>query len=223
MPLEFIQLETGNDPQFAIIWLHGLGANGHDFEPIVPELGLTGGTAVRFIFPHAPKQPVTVNGGMVMPAWYDIYSLEINQKIDETGIEQSADSVLNLIEAQINAGIPSERIILAGFSQGGVIALHTGLLHHQKLLGIIALSTYVAIPKAITESRDNPNRDIPIFMGHGTHDPVIPVQLAHQGYEFLDALDYPIIWKTYPMEHSVNMEEIKDIGAWINQRIASDD
>lgn len=213
--LEFIQRETGPDPQHVIIWLHGLGADGHDFEPIVPELGLN--IPVRFIFPHAPMQPVTVNGGMVMRAWYDIVGMDIGADIDELGINQSAKQVRELIQQQIEQGISSERIMLAGFSQGGVIALHTGLLYPQKLSGIVALSTYLAIPAAIERSASEANKDIEIFMGHGLYDPIVPYPLGKQGESFLSRRGYSIQWQEYPMEHSVHPDEIRHVGNWLNQ------
>lgn len=215
--LDFIQLDTGADPEFAVIWLHGLGADGHDFEPIVPELGLT--RAVRFVFPHAPMQPVTVNGGMVMRAWYDIVGMDFGADVDTIGINQSSAHLRRLIQNTVESGIPSDRIILAGFSQGGVIALHTGLLYPDKLAGIVALSTYVAIPEAIQRSASEANREIPIFMAHGRFDPVIPYSLGQQSKDFLAEAGYPVQWHAYPMEHSVHPEEIRHIADWLNDLI----
>ena len=215
--LEFIQRDTGSNPRFAVIWLHGLGADGHDFEPIVPELGLS--TPVRFIFPHAPMQPVTVNGGMVMRAWYDIKAADIDAEVDTAGINQSAAHLRRLIQATVDSGIPAERIILAGFSQGGVIALHTGLLHEEGFAGIIALSTYVAIPDAIERSSARANRDVPIFMAHGRFDPIIPFSLAEQSRDFLLDQGYPVQWHGYPMEHSVHPDEIHQLAEWLGNII----
>lgn len=213
--LEFIQQDTGTNPRFAVIWLHGLGADGHDFEPIVPELGFSGTTPIRFIFPHAPMQPVTVNGGMVMRAWYDITGMDISADVDTTGINQSSAHLRRLIQATVDSGIPSDRIVLAGFSQGGVIALHTGLQHEDRLAGIIALSTYVAIPDAIRRSASEANRNVPVFMAHGRFDPVIPFSLAEQSRDFLVAEGYPVQWHEYPMEHSVYPDEIRAIADWL--------
>lgn len=215
--LDFIQQDTGTDPRFAVIWLHGLGADGHDFEPIVPELGLSGATAVRFIFPHAPVQPVTINGGMAMRAWYDIAYMDLSAEVDTIGINQSSDHLRRLIQHTVDSGIPSERIVLAGFSQGGVIALHTGLLYRQKLAGIIALSTYVAVPEAIQRSASGANKDIPIFMAHGRFDPVIPCNLGEQSRDFLEKAGYAVQWHEYPMEHSVYPDEIRDLADWLKE------
>lgn len=211
--LDYIEREFGKNPDFTVIWLHGLGADGHDFEPIVPELNLTTDAGIRFLFPHAPHQPVTINGGMVMRAWYDIMSMEIAREIDEAGIERSAEQVRVLIDQETDRGIDSTHIILAGFSQGGAVALHTGLLLDGPLLGILGLSTYVPVPAKIMGAQ---NPTVPIFMGHGTHDPIVPVQLGLRSYEFLKAQGRPVQWHTYPMEHSVNMNEIRDVGSWMN-------
>lgn len=215
--LDYIERELGADPKFTVIWLHGLGADGHDFEPIVPELNLPIGLGIRFIFPHAPLQPVTINGGMVMRAWYDIRSMEIVREIDEAGIERSAAHVRALIEQEIGRGIDSEHILLAGFSQGGAIALHTGLLVGRSLMGILALSSYVPLMQTVSGQKGELNQSIPIFMGHGTHDPIVPIQLGQQSYENLTAQGYQVEWHTYPMEHSVSIEEIRDAGSWISR------
>lgn len=215
--LEFIQRDIGADPEYAVIWLHGLGADGHDFEPIVPELRLT--TPIRFVFPHAPMQPVTVNGGMVMRAWYDIVGMDVSSDIDTIGINQSAAHLRRLIENTIDSGIPPERVVLAGFSQGGVIALHTGLLYPDKLAGIIALSTYVAIPDAIRRSASDANKEIPIFMAHGRFDPIIPYFIGKQSRDFLAKAGYPVEWHEYPMEHAVHPDEIQHIASWLNNLI----
>ena len=212
--LDYILRELGDHQQFTVIWLHGLGANGHDFEPVVPELNLPPDAGVRFVFPHAPTRPVTINGGMVMRAWYDIVSLEIASEIDQTGIDSSIQQVEELINKEIDNGRPSDRILLAGFSQGGAIALQTGLFFDKPLLGILALSTYLPIPERFDDG-DGIQETVPIFMGHGTHDPVVPMQLGRQSYEFLHGRGHPIQWHTYPMEHSVNMDEIRDIGVWM--------
>lgn len=215
--LDYIEREFGEGPKFSVIWLHGLGADGHDFEPIVPDLNLPTDVSIRFIFPHAPQQPVTINGGMVMRAWYDILSMEIAREIDEAGIERSAREVRTLVEREIERGVDSGRILLAGFSQGGAIALHTGLLFDRSLLGILALSTYVPLPQRVSNHENNSNRSLPVFMGHGTHDPIVPMQLGQQSYEHLKSEGYKVEWHTYPMEHSVSMEEIRDVGLWITQ------
>ena len=219
--LEYIQQDTGADPIFSVIWLHGLGADGYDFAPIVPELNLPSDLSIRFIFPHAPQQPVTINAGMVMPAWYDILSMEISRQVDEAGINRSAEQVRELIDRQIDRGISSDHILLAGFSQGGAVALHTGLLLQQPLLGMLALSSYLPIPERILEAPNTVNQATPIFMGHGVYDPVVPMQLGQKTQEFLVSQGYHVSWHTYPMEHSVNMDEIRDVGIWLTQLMQS--
>ena len=215
--LEYIQQDIGEEPAFSVIWLHGLGADGHDFAPIVPELLLPPNLSIRFIFPHAPQQPVTINAGMVMPAWYDILSMEISRQVDEVGINRSAEQVRDLIDKETNRGISSDHIMLAGFSQGGAVALHTGLLLEQPLLGILALSSYLPIPERILELQNTVNQSTPVFMAHGIYDPVVPVQLGQTTQEFLVSQGYNVVWHTYPMEHSVNMDEIRDVGKWMAQ------
>lgn len=215
--LDFIQQDTGPDPRYAVIWLHGLGADGHDFEPIVPELGLNDSIPVRFIFPHAPAQPVTINGGMVMRAWYDITGMDLSAGVDEAGINRSAAHLQRLIQAAVDSGISAAHIVLAGFSQGGVIALHAGLQYPEPLAGIIALSTYVAVPEAIRESASDANKAIPIFMAHGRFDPVIPYPLGKRSGDFLMEQGYPLQWHEYPMEHSVHPQEIRDLGNWLGE------
>lgn len=213
--LDYLQRDLGENPAFSVIWLHGLGADGHDFEPIVPELNLPPASSVRFIFPHAPEQAVTINGGMVMRSWYDILSMEIARQVDEAGIDQSAELVKKLIAQELDRGISSDHILLAGFSQGGAIALHAGLQYDKPLLGILALSTYLPLPGRILAGANTANQSIPIFMGHGTHDPVVPMQLGRQSCDHLIEQGYSVEWHSYPMQHSVNMEEIRDVGAWM--------
>lgn len=206
------------DARYSVIWLHGLGADGHDFEPLVPELGLDP-QAVRFIFPHAPVQPITVNSGMPMRAWYDIRSPQIQQNEDAEGIEASRLTVEALIAREIERGITTKQIILAGFSQGGAIALHTGLRHAQPLGGILALSTYLPLVPAFEQQRDPANQNVPIFMAHGKQDPIVPLWLAEDSRYFLEQAGYPIDWHVYPMQHQVCMEEISDIANWLRQRL----
>ncbi len=213
--LDSIQHDTGDNPTFSVIWLHGLGADGHDFEPIVPELMLSPTINVRFIFPHAPFQPVTINGGMVMRSWYDILSVEIAREIDEAGIKRSTEQVRGLINQEIERGIASDNIILAGFSQGGAIALHTGLTYEKPLLGILALSTYIPIQDSVTGDAGQANSTVPIFMGHGMYDPVVPFKLGQQSYDYLRSRGYNVEWHSYPMQHAVNLDEIRDVGTWM--------
>ncbi len=203
----------------SVIWLHGLGADGHDFESIVPELDL-GGSPIRFIFPHAPQRPVTINGGYVMRAWYDITSSDLSQGQDEAGTRQSERQLQAWIEHEKSRGISPQRIILAGFSQGGAIALHTGLRYPERLGGIMALSTYLPLADTVADERHAINRDLPIFMAHGIQDPVIPLALGEQSRDTLTSLGHPMEWHDYPMQHSVCLEEIGAIAGWLRERLA---
>ncbi|MCX7556130.1 carboxylesterase [Xanthomonadaceae bacterium JHOS43] len=215
-----IELQTGPSPSWAVIWLHGLGADGHDFEPIVPELVKPHWPAIRFVFPHAPVQPVTINGGMRMRSWYDILGFAPDTPQDEAGIRASASVVERLIAREVERGIPTERIILAGFSQGGVIVLTAGLRHASPLGGIVALSTYLALDDTLADEASPANRTIPIFMAHGTHDPVIVLPRAQASRTALEVHGYDIQWRTYPMQHSVCAEEVADLTAWFEARFA---
>ena len=199
----------------SVIWLHGLGADGHDFEPIVAELGDAVTRHVRYVFPHAPRIPVTINGGAVMRAWYDISETDLAKRADESGVRSSSDILESLIEAEIAKSIPSSRILLAGFSQGGAIALHAGLRYDKPLAGIMALSTYLPLQDALAAERRQANSDIPIFLAHGSQDPVIPLALSEQSRALLASLGYKVQCHTYPMAHSVCPEEIRDIAAWL--------
>jgi phospholipase/carboxylesterase len=217
LPLE---VETSADPKFAVIWLHGLGADGSDFVPVVPELGLPKAPGVRFIFPHAPHMPVTCNGGYVMRAWYDIISLESNaRRIDEAGIIASRETIRGLIELEKSRGIPVDRIFLAGFSQGGAVAYTTALTHPETLAGVIALSTYIPSPGLLTEESAAPNRATPIFAAHGTFDDVVSPQLGMAARNLLAERGYAIEWNDYPMPHSVCLEEVQAIGRWLVERM----
>jgi phospholipase/carboxylesterase len=207
--LDAIEIETTPAPTASIIWLHGLGADGHDFEPIVPELGLPKSTAVRFIFPHAPVRPVTINGGARMRAWYDVTP---DGQQDAGGIRASEAHVEALITRERTRGIAAGAIVLAGFSQGGAMALQTGLRHPERLAGILALSAYLPLPDALALEASAANRDVPIFMAHGTQDPVIPLSWAKRSRDFLVGLGYAVDWHEYLMPHSVCAEEIADIG-----------
>ncbi|MEP6485416.1 MAG: carboxylesterase [Rudaea sp.] len=218
MPLPCIEVETGADPTFAVIWLHGLGADGHDFEPIVPEL-VDASTPLRFVFPNAPVRPITINNGMSMRAWYDISGMDIAQKQDEVGVRASIGSIEELIDREIARGIPSERIFLAGFSQGGAIALACGVRSTRKLAGIIALSTYLPIAEKTDEETSDTNRAIPIFMAHGTLDPVVSHTLGEMSRDYLKQRGFALDWHAYPMAHQVCMEEIADLKRWIAARV----
>lgn len=213
--LRCVEIEPSAQATASVIWLHGLGASGHDFEPIVPELQLPADLAVRFIFPHAPRIPVTVNGGMVMPAWYDILAMDIDRKVDEAGVLASADAVDALIEREIARGIPSERIIIAGFSQGGAVAYQAALRHPQPLAGLLTLSTYMAMPVPPS----NANASLPVMICHGSMDPMVPEQLGQRAAATLTELGYTPQYKSYPMEHMVCLEQIRDIGQWLTERL----
>ncbi len=207
-----VEIEPTSQANAAVIWLHGLGADGHDFEPIVPQLRLPDTAAVRFVFPHAPAIPVTVNGGMVMPAWYDILDIDIDRRVDIDQLMVSADAVRALVDREIDRGIDSRRVVVAGFSQGGAVALQAALTYPKRLAGIVALSTYFATGDLI--QLHAVNKGLPIFVGHGTRDPVVPERLGRAGYERLKELGYRAEYATYPMEHAVCMEEIEAISAW---------
>ena len=210
-----IEIETAPQPAASVIWLHGLGADGRDFEPIVPELRLPREPGIRFIFPHAPHRPVTINQGYVMRAWYDIAATEFGRQEDEAGIRESEQAVRALIQRETERGIASERIVLAGFSQGGAVVLHTGLRLPQRLAGIMALSTYLPLADTLTAEAHPANADVPIFMAHGTDDPLIPVSLGQQSADLLTRRGANLEWRTYEMAHSVCLDEIQDIAAWL--------
>jgi phospholipase/carboxylesterase len=213
--LDTVEINPNITPTASVIWLHGLGADGNDFVPIVPELNLPKNFPIRFVFPHAPMQAVTINNGYIMRSWYDIVSLEINHHADQKGITASTEKLIQLIEHEESLGIPSERIILAGFSQGAVIALTTGLTFQKRLAGIIALSGYLPHTENVMKQASPLNQSIPIFLAHGTNDAVVPFFLGQSAYAELMQRHYSVSWHTYAMPHSVCMEEIRDIGQWI--------
>jgi len=219
-----LEVETSADPKFAVIWLHGLGADGSDFVPVIPELGLPDAPGVRFIFPHAPHMPVTCNGGYVMRAWYDIISLDSNaRRIDEAGILASREIIRGLIELEKSRGIPVGRIFLAGFSQGGAVAYTTALTHPEKLAGVIALSTYIPSPALLTDESAGANRSTPIFAAHGTHDDVVAPSLGLAARKLLSERGYAVDWHEYPMPHSVCLEEVHAIGRWLTRHMQACD
>ena len=219
--LETVEQETGPDPQWAVIWLHGLGADGHDFAPIVPELVRPGWPALRFVFPHAPVRPVTINNGMRMRAWYDIVGMDFPTRADSHGVKQSVMQANALIEREQARGIPAERILLAGFSQGGAIALATGVRRTAPLAGLIALSTYLPDAQAATDEKSNEATTQPVFMAHGASDPVIPLMYAEQSSQLLKTLGFNVDWHRYPMAHQVCAEELSDLGDWMAQRFSA--
>jgi phospholipase/carboxylesterase len=209
--LERIEIESAPNPTAAVIWLHGLGASGDDFAAVVPQLDLAGCAAIRFIFPHAPTMPVTVNNGYVMPAWYDIFTAELVRREDGPGIQASARAIEALIANEAARGIPAERIVLAGFSQGCAMALHTGLRHPARLAGIMALSGYLPLAGTLAAERHPANQHTPVFMAHGTADPVVVLARAEDSRRALEAMGYPVQWRTYPMPHSVHPQEVADL------------
>lgn len=219
LPAEIVQ--TQPSPTASVIWLHGLGADGHDFMPVVPQLDLPQDVGIRFVFPHAPARPVTINNGYVMPAWYDVYSLDLRQEQDRDGIVQSQQQLEQLIENEIDQGIAAERIVLAGFSQGGAIALYTGLRYPKRLAGIMALSTYLPLADTTETERAEVNNTIPIMMAHGEQDQTIVVEAGEESKQLLGELGYEVSWHTYPMEHSVCADEIGDISKWLSGVLAT--
>lgn len=216
MPLQTIQRDTGADPAWTILWLHGLGADGNDFAPIVPELVRPRWPALRFIFPHAPVRPITINGGMAMRGWYDITSLDFaSRQEDEDGIRASIAEVEALIAAEGARGVPPERIVLAGFSQGGAIALGAALRREAALAGVVALSTYLPIAHTTVAESTPAGRSTPVFMAHGSMDPVVPAGLGAASRDALQRLGVTVAWRDYPMPHSVCAEEIRELGDWL--------
>ena len=214
--LDAIQMETGNNPDAAVIWLHGLGANGNDFVPIVEQLHLPESLSIRFIFPHAPIRPITINQGMQMPGWYDVSSLSIVDEEDEAGISESSAAIHDLCQTQEEQGISAKRIILAGFSQGGAIALHCALNYPKPLGGIMALSAY--LPRCSHLETSN-NRNLSVFMAHGTQDDMVAPSYGKRSCQRLQKAGYEVAWHEYPMAHSVCIEEIQDISSWLQARL----
>jgi len=213
--LPCVEVEPKNPADAAVIWLHGLGADGHDFEPIVPELRLPDSTAVRFIFPHAQSMPVTINNGMVMPAWYDILDMSIEKKVDEQQLLTSSKKITALIDREIERGIDSSRIVIAGFSQGGAVCYQTALTYPKPLAGLMAMSTYFATSESIVPSQEN--KALPIQIYHGTMDPVVPEPLGKIAYEELKEKGYSVNYQAYPMQHGVCAEEVLDISKWLQK------
>jgi phospholipase/carboxylesterase len=215
--LETLEVETAPAPRAAVIWMHGLGADGYDFVDIPPVLRLPDSLAVRFVFPHAPMQPVTINGGMVMRAWYDVRHDAGARREDEAGVRASQQRIEALIARETARGIPAERLILAGFSQGGAMALHVGLRYAERLAGIMALSCYLPLADALATGAAAANREVPIFWAHGVHDPMIPLAMAELGQRQVAGLGYPIEWHQYAIPHSVSPEEIADVARWLGR------
>jgi len=220
LKLETVERETGPEPTASVIWLHGLGADGYDFDPIVPALRLPGGPEVRFVFPHAPVRPVTINNGIEMRAWYDIIAIQRGAREDEAGIRESAEAVAALLRREEGRGVAPERVVLAGFSQGGAVALHAGLRYPQKLAGIMGLSTYLPLRSSAGEF-SAANRGTPIFMAHGSLDPVVPAMLGEESAQFLAEAGHPVEFQSYEMPHAVCPQEVEDIRNWLGQQLAA--
>lgn len=220
--LDAVIIEPAARHRASVIWLHGLGADGHDFEPIVPELGLPEDHGIRFVFPHAPVRPVTINNGMAMRAWYDVRTPDLRREEDAEGITASGEIIRQLIAAEVRAGISANKIVLAGFSQGGAMTLHCGLRHPQPLAGLLALSCYLPLPARLAAEAQTASRSVPILMMHGVLDPVIPISAGQQSYELLRRSGYDIEWHTYPMQHSVCLEEVEHIGRWLREILVAD-
>jgi len=218
--LDHIEIETAPNPEIAIIWLHGLGADGNDFVPIVRELDLAGLPGIRFVFPHAKTMPVTINGGYVMRSWYDILGTELTRREDEGGLRASQLAVEALIAREKSRGIPASRIILAGFSQGCAMTLQTGLRHPEQLAGMMCLSGYLPLAGQIAAERTEQSLKVPVFMAHGTQDPVVPFARAEESRKVLESLGYQVEWHAYQMQHTLCLEEVQDIAKWIRKVVA---
>ena len=214
-----LRIEATGTHSASVIWLHGLGADGNDFAPIVPELGLPAESGIRFIFPHAPMQAVTINGGMLMRSWYDIKDPDLSKGRERADFDASGEILKSFIQAELDAGIPANKIVIAGFSQGGAITLHTGLHYPQQLAGLLVLSSYLPFPEVLDEEAAKANSTTPILMAHGEQDPVIPIGFAKQSFETLKERNYPINWQSYAMQHGVCLEEIELIAKWLTQRL----
>ncbi len=219
--LPHVEIESGPNPTSAVIWLHGLGADGNDFAAVVPQLQLSGCQAIRFIFPHAPIMPVTINGGYEMPAWYDIFGANLLSQQDAVGIKRSEHAIAALIDRELDRGILLQNVVLAGFSQGCAMALHTGLRYKQKLAGIVALSGYLPLANSLAHERSQANANTPIFMAHGTQDPVVVMDRGEVSKNTLIALGYSVQWRTYAMAHSVHPEELADISKFLKEVLAA--
>ncbi|MGI5310656.1 alpha/beta hydrolase [Rheinheimera sp. WS51] len=217
--LPYVDVAAQGETQAVVVWLHGLGDSGHGFAPIVPELNIPKDAGIRFIFPHAPEQPITVNGGMRMRAWYDIKTMDLTHRADEPGVRESAKAVTALIDSLISQGICSEKIILAGFSQGGVIALHLLPRLSYKLAGVIALSTYMCAPEKLADEATNTNKSTSVFFGHGSEDPVVPMAAGQQAFHSLKKLGFNVSWQDYRMQHSVCAQEVAAISAFIQRQL----
>lgn len=217
--LPYVEVNPSNTAKATVIWLHGLGDSGNGFAPIVPELNIPEALAIRFIFPHAPVRPITINNGMSMRAWYDIKSMDFKSRADSVGVKESAALVQALIEKEITNGIPANKIVLAGFSQGGVIALHLGTRYSQTLGGIMSLSSYMCEPEKLAEEAHAANKQTSIFVAHGQQDDVIPMSIGNTAFDTLKSNGYSATWNQYMMQHNVCVEELNDISAWLQAKL----
>jgi len=213
--LSAVEIDPKGPVQASVVWLHGLGADGHDFAAIVPELALPDELGARFVLPHAPSIPVTLNGGMVMPAWYDISEVDLQRRHDEAGVRRSAAQVAALLQREHERGVPWNRIVLAGFSQGGAVALFQGLRHPERLAGVIALSTYMVVAESLDDEASDANRDVPILQAHGSLDPMVPIERGEAARDELQRRNYPVEFHSYPIPHSVNLEEIQTVADFL--------
>ncbi len=219
MPLQCVEIETAPAPAHAIVWLHGLGADGHDFAPVVPQLVDPAWPPLRFVFPHAPVRPVTINNGVPMRAWYDIRGMQIADRQDEAGIRASIEAVEELLAREVARGIAPDKLLLAGFSQGGAVALASALRHARRLAGVIGLSTYLPLADRIMAERSEANAGLPVFLCHGSEDAVVPEALGLLSRDTLQGAGYAVAWHSYPMAHQVCAGEIADLRAWIGDRL----
>lgn len=221
-PLKYLEVLPQGTPDACVIWLHGLGADGYDFADVVPNLQLPKSHQIHFIFPHAPSIPITLNAGVVMPGWYDIFGLTLDTPQDEDGIKQSAQQLDQLMQQVMATGVPSERIVIIGFSQGGALALYTALRYPQALGGVAALSSYLPIDYSLAAEKSAENADLPVFLAHGLADPVVPYMMGLHAQQVLTQLDYAIAWHTYPIPHTVCLPELVDIGQWLQKLLLND-
>ena len=213
-----VEHETGPAPAWSVIWLHGLGADGHDFAPIVPELLRTGWPSIRFVFPHAPMRAVTINNGVRMRAWYDIVDMDLARRADESGVLESVAQVDALVAREATRGVPASRVVLAGFSQGGAITLAAGIRRTEPLAGLVGLSTYLPAPQNAQSALVAGANRQPLFMAHGTHDPVVPPAAGRQSADWMRQAGFDVSWHQYPMQHAVCAEEITALGDWLDAR-----
>jgi phospholipase/carboxylesterase len=217
--LPYVEVNPSSKAKATVIWLHGLGDSGNGFAPIVPDLKLPDELGIRFVFPHAPTRPVTINNGMSMRAWYDITSLAYNNRADSQGVKESSALVADLIEKEIAHGIPANKIVLAGFSQGGVIALNLGTRYEKSLAGIMSMSSYMSEPEKLSDEAHPANKNTSILVAHGTHDDVVPIFMGNAAFKVLESNGYQVTWNEYAMQHNVCVQQLKDISSWLQQKL----